>query len=745
MLTFAFLADLEKTDSIDPDTRIKIAQWIDQPSFGSWLNCALELSKNTKLSQPLQQCKGFLEKPFRGLLRGKEKPRTDESSLIEMRNRMAHYGPISRDEAKRMLMIWEPQFESVITLSGWLTNCLLLGKNNEQKWCTIQGALGSTTPCSDLELPEEEEPDAVWLRIGDLNLRLWPMAAFGRPSMEEEERNPDKSNQDSRKEHSQIYVRREQVRLGYFPVGAQGIGKSDSSISAREAYDRLFPTRSFDHSKDFQVIGWDKEILQEAGNMVGRADQIKDLLEKIRQRKNGVLWIDGLPGMGKSALIAKIFAELSEDRADPNQTVLAYRFRANQQDRCNRNRVAQFVIERLMANDAIKETYEDQPKDEAEKRLENALGQLREDRSLVLMLDGLDEIHLSDPSFVEEIPLSLRFSKVLWVCSSRPEPGIKEPMHRLSAERVFAEGLPPMNEYDVRAMFMEKLGPLQRKKLIANEQDEAGNLQSPFIHQVTERAGGLPLYVVYAIGDVLNGTYRVLDGEENLPPSLDAYHAKLIEKLGIGALHEILTPLAAGLAVAREPLSQREIFQLLLFMNRMEKDEEELLDRALLALSGMLSTAPDPEGEIGYRLFHQSLKEHILQNQEMEGPVKRAKRAFADLAENSNPPPELKNYLLRCGIDHLFEVGRKEEAERILLDLDHLYAMNQQGKEAFSIYQYWNKLEGEKRAILYVDSVKNMFSQQAENEAIRKAALVSEIARFGLWNTINISIEKLIT
>ena len=311
MLTFAFLADLEKTDGIDPDTRIKIAQWIDQPSFGSWLNCALELSKNTKLSQPLQQCKVFLEKPFLGLLRGKEKPRTDESSLIEMRNRMAHYGPISIDEAKRMLMIWEPQFESVITHSGWLTNCVLLGKNNEEKWCTIQGALGTTTPCSEPELPEEEEPDAVWLRIEDLNLRLWPMAAFGRPSMEEEERNPDKGNQDSRKEHSQIYVRREQVRLGYFPVGAQGIGKSDSSISAREAYDRLFPTRSFDHSKDFQVLGWDKEILQEAGNMVGRAEQIKDLLEKIRQRKNGVLWIDGLPGMGKSALMAKIFAELS--------------------------------------------------------------------------------------------------------------------------------------------------------------------------------------------------------------------------------------------------------------------------------------------------------------------------------------------------------------------------------------------------------------------------------------------------
>ena len=62
-------------------------------------------------------------------------------------------------------------------------------------------------------------------------------------------------------------------------------------------------------------------------------------------------------------------------------------------------------------------------------------------------------------------------------------------MHRLGAERVFPDGLPPMNEVDVRAMFMEKLSPLQRKKLILNEREDKDQAESPFIRLVTERAG----------------------------------------------------------------------------------------------------------------------------------------------------------------------------------------------------------------------------------------------------------------
>lgn len=45
----------------------------------------------------------------------------------------------------------------------------------------------------------------------------------------------------------------------------------------------------------------------------------------------------------------------------------------------------------------------------------------------------------------------------------------------------------------------------------------------------------------------------------------------------------------------------------------------------------MLTTAPDPEGETGYTLFHQSLRGHILQSPSMEQSVQSAREAFADL------------------------------------------------------------------------------------------------------------------
>ena len=63
----------------------------------------LSNSKNTKLSQPLQQMR-FLEESFRGLLRGKEKPGPMKAVLLKCEI-VWPICPISRDEAKRMLMI----------------------------------------------------------------------------------------------------------------------------------------------------------------------------------------------------------------------------------------------------------------------------------------------------------------------------------------------------------------------------------------------------------------------------------------------------------------------------------------------------------------------------------------------------------------------------------------------------------------------------------------------------------------
>ena len=90
----------------------------------------------------------------------------------------------------------------------------------------------------------------------------------------------------------------------------------------------------------------------------------------------------------------------------------------------------------------------------------------------------------------------------------------------------FPDGLPPMSSNDIRGMILEKIGPL-KKKLLSNDKEANEIIVNPFIDLVVNKAEGLPLYVKYVIGDVLANRYRVLDGEEILPDSLNAYHEKL--------------------------------------------------------------------------------------------------------------------------------------------------------------------------------------------------------------------------
>jgi tetratricopeptide (TPR) repeat protein len=266
---------------------------------------------------------------------------------------------------------------------------------------------------------------------------------------------------------------------------------------------------------------------------------------------------------------------------------------------------------------------------------------------------------------------------------------------------------------------------------------------NPFIRLVTERAAGLPLYVKYVIGDVLGGKYRVLDGEEELPDSLHSYHEELLRRLGVGDLQAVVTPLAAILATAYEPLSVRELVAILVHRKLLtEQGARQMVEKGLAAIASMVRSAPDPEGEVGYCLFHQSLRDHMTGSDQMTHSIAIAREAFADIAEKTEPPPELRNYLLRCGIDHLLEVNRKEEAERLLLDLDHLYAINQQGVKEITIYRYWEMLGGEIQAMRYIGIIEKLFLKSSDEDMMEKADLVSNIARKSLWLRLSIPVEE---
>ncbi len=154
-----------------------------------------------------------------------------------------------------------------------------------------------------------------------------------------------------------------------------------------------------------------------------------------------------------------------------------------------------------------------------------------------------------------------------------------------------------------------RTGPL-RKKLLRQNTEEGERVANPFVDKVARLSEGLPLYVEYVIDDILANNYRILDAGESLPPSLDAYHEKLLRWLGIGDLHQVLTPLAATLAVAREPLSAPALADLLHRRGELVPASEPgiaLVRRVLGAIQTMLRAARTPEGEPGYVLYHYSL------------------------------------------------------------------------------------------------------------------------------------------
>jgi hypothetical protein len=542
------------------------------------------------------------------------------------------------------------------------------------------------------------ETGSLWLMRGARKIQLWPMAVFDQTTMQA----PD-SVRRSTSPHAQIYSRQESVWLAYTPLGAEGFSESHGGQDEWQAFQAMFSVMQAGRAHPFEVPGFEKDLRKDSAEMVGREKEITRAIAEIKARTDGLVWITGSAGMGKSFLMARIFTEF-EDDVDAAHHVFAYRFRAGDDRRCSRAAFATFLDERLRDAGLVRDGFKAKKDAKPEMKLETAFNGLPLDQHLTLLLDGLDELVRTDPKFVEEMIGS--HPRVRWVCAGRPEPALVQAMRERAATDLFPDGLPPMAEDDIRGMILNKIGPL-RKKLLQQDKEDAGQVLNPFVSLVTQRAGGLPLYVRYVIGDVLNGKYRVLDGAEDLPESLHAYHEKLLKQLGIGDLEAVLAPVVAVLALAHEPLAEGELHAFLAHRKLLPADEsgQSLLARGIAALASMLKTAPDPDGETGFVLFHNSLRDHVRDSATMSNTVRQTREALADLAEMATPPVLLEKYLLRCGVRHLLDDGRNAEAERLLLDVNYFFRMIGAGVGWTEILNCWESCGADKAPLGYSDAI----------------------------------------
>src|SRR5690606_2549613 len=133
-------------------------------------------------------------------------------------------------------------------------------------------------------------------------------------------------------------------------------------------------------------------------------------------------------------------------------------------DRCRRAAFLAFLEERLHAHlDGSDAPTPLREQGGALARVRILVRRIAPSSPVVLLLDGLDEIVAGDRTFVSEVVATLA-ADVTCVCVSRPLPEGAGLPPELAVE-VFPDGLPPMDEAEVRTMLLEGLEGRRRHLL----------------------------------------------------------------------------------------------------------------------------------------------------------------------------------------------------------------------------------------------------------------------------------------
>ncbi len=615
---------------------------IRKPTLGSWQKMAESLADALKNSPRLPHYSPLIAETLKPFLDG---------GFLKLRNDLAHGTGMAQKLAAGLVSQWETRFIETLRQAAWLA---------DRELCARQGGrfyrLHGFQAVEISPLAAESPDNAVF--SGDT--LLWPLALYGLPQAG--------SGHIAECPAAQVYSRHGEINLHYVPLGSEELSLSEAGDAVLTRFEALFrapepetPPTAF-KIRDFQA-----DILQDAPPIVAatRAEELRVLKEALKQP--GLIWVHGAAGIGKSALLAHLAAELcgwtDDAPALPDTLILPYRFKTDDAERCRQSVFFSYVLERLESHLNVKPDEKDL-KESPENRYKNLVKQLGTTR-LLRLLDGLDEIHQQDKSFLNKLRL-LAQAQVTVLCAGRPEPELQGFLSK-QAIQPFPEGVPRLTETGTRALLLAKISESKklRDKLLKLDTEANGAVTNRFIERVAQAADGLPLYVQY-VGEDLAQHALVLDAAVPLLNGLAAYHESLLQRYGIGTLQQILTPLACTLAAAQEALSEAALAALVARYWQRIPDETHWTRKALAVIAAMLKTHAAPDGEILYSLYHESLREHLRTSKHSKDAVIAAENNLASAALDLRDGPAAP-YLYRNGPYHLHHAGQDAELKEKLL------------------------------------------------------------------------------